>query len=186
MKRLFVTLALALPGMAFAQVTGNTQSSAQTASQSSAANQGNAQNLTLESTSPRNSSVKTNPNLVIPNMYGSFSQASCMVSASGGFSGGLIGIAIGGPIEDKACTQRLNSTLLMQMANNARPINADMADRFVRAATNNMCQISDQMYAVLADQGLCDQIDYQALKKQRRTISRSDALPTFPDQYTGG
>lgn len=182
MKRLIITLALlATVGFAHADnsLSGTVNNRSNTASTAGATNAGNNQGITQTfAAGEKDTSVKTNPSVIVPNLYGSFSQASCMVSAGGGFSGGLIGLSLAGPVEDQACTDRLNSTLLMQMSNNVRPINPDMADRLVRAAANNMCNVNDKSYAVMHDAGLCDTIDFEGYKQQRATpVAQQDRPP---------
>lgn len=175
-----------------AQVTSNTASNAQTASTAAAQNAGNAQNITFQSRTDRDTSVKTNPGIAAPGLAQAFSQFNCANSASGGVSGGFIGIVGGGPVESDQCNGRANSSLLMQMALAARATgDMDLASRFERAARNVVCQQDDTIYATMADAGLCDTIDLEGYKAQRRAgvppqdrlpaIARTNAVGYFPD-----
>lgn len=156
MYRIIATLALTVPALAMAQVTSNANSLAQTASTSGSVASPN-QSLNLNSYAPDHQSEKvySNPTVYAPGMSSGFSPMNCANSVSGGASGALIGLSLGGPKESLWCNGRADATILMQMANAVYPHDKATATALTDAATRRMCKQSDDTASAMRGAGLC-------------------------------
>jgi len=169
MRYLIALFALAIAAGAHAQSSTSTttaQSAAVTNSTAGATNAGNAQSIQFNSDSGHAStSVRTNPTVYVPSPAVSYSALSCANGWGVGGSGGYVGIGFGGATEGDKCEGRANATMLMQMSNNLRPINARTADALTLAAINIMCDQDDKVRAKMVEQGLCTSADYAGNKR---------------------
>lgn len=157
MKSKFAALfiALAFAGVANAQTVNSKTDSQAT---SSAANQGNAQNITFNSTGTDRQHVYTNPPVAGNSFYGSFSSDSCVTSAGGGFSGALVGINAVSPVRDEQCSVLRGVERTMQIAATVSQSNPKMASKLQQGAVDMLCMLNDVTAAALKNQGVCSDI----------------------------
>lgn len=145
-------VALFAVGPAMAQVSGNAQNTSNTASTAGASNEGNAQAITFNSSTPGSQTIRTTGNAVVSGFAGSFSSDYC-----GGTMGGSVGapgvaLAFGGPKIDDSCVM-LRTFERVQQAAVADPVNA----RELRnAALDILAEIDPKVRAIFAKHGLID------------------------------
>jgi hypothetical protein len=196
MKQVFFASAiLVATTLAHAGVDATTNSSATTNSTAGANNAGNAQSLNTTINSTTNaagdttSTLRTTPTVYAPPLAGSFSQANCMMSASGGVS--LIGFGAtgGAPVDGLRCDWRLDQQSLqasaMTITSFARTDGVDVGTRsalmakaakMLDAASDMSCLTSDRQREVLEKQGLCASVTDVATLDHRFGQPRSTQI----------
>lgn len=125
------------------QQQGQAQSSTSIAGATSASgsiaasqNAGNKQDITFNSHTPDNQTIKNTPTVYAPGLAAAGSEV-CLGSISGGGSGAGFGLTIGATIVDRECQLRLNARTLAVLG-------------YARAARETMCLDADVRQAMLA------------------------------------
>lgn len=144
---------LSLPAMA--QI--NAASTAATASTASSLNAGNAQAITFNSEAP-SATLRNVPSLGGNGFFGSFSPDNCMVSGGGTVAVAGFGGSVVTPIRDPQCSLLRTFERTQQAAATVASTDPVTAARLRQAATDMLCQVSDEARAALAHQGLCSDL----------------------------
>jgi hypothetical protein len=151
-KILGLIVALFAVGPAMAQVSGNAQNTSTTASTAGASNEGNAQAITFNSSTPSNQTLRTTGNAVISGFAGSFSSDYCGGTAGLAVGGPGFSVSGGAPKIDESCVM-LRTFERVQQAAVADPVNA----RELRnAALDILAEIDPKVRAIFVKHGLVD------------------------------
>lgn len=166
-NRAVITLLISLIGTsAFAQTKLQSTSAATTNSVAGATNAGNAQNINFVTNSDGTTTLKTAPSMGGNSFYGSFSTDNCMVSGGGTISTILGGASVVSPIRDPECSKLRVFERTMQLASTVRVYDAPKSDKITQAATDILCQVSEEAKKALAYQGLCSDLDAPVVSKE--------------------
>lgn len=160
--KILLIAALSMVAVGTAQAQSTAQSATQSTATSAAQNAGNAQAITFNSDSSGTSTVRNVPSLGGNGFYGSFSPDNCMVSAGGtaviaGFGGSVVT-----PVRDPQCSLLRTFERTQQAAATIAAQDPVTAAKLRQAATDMLCQVSDEARAALARQGLCSDLSAPA------------------------